>query len=124
MLWRYACLFLGLSVAFGCLPNKEPVGGSQQSLPAPAEEVESVEQSSGGPAAVAGKFPHVITTGSAYYVGGPQQARPPDGTLMKGTRVRVIQNAGSYSIVRTADGIEGYISTAAIGPAVENSEKK
>ena len=101
MLWRFACLLVLVALAVGCQPAKEKTGGSETSPPA----------------VTAPEFSHVITIRSAYYTGGPQQARPPDGELMKGTRVRVLENAGSYSVVRTADGIEGYVSTAAIGPA-------
>jgi hypothetical protein len=36
--------------------------------------------------------------------------------LWPGTPVKVLQDAGSYSLIRTADGIEAYIETAAIGP--------
>lgn len=109
MLWRLGCLFVTVALAVGCQPPKEKTGGSEDSPPA----------------VTAPEFSHVITTGSAYYTGGPQQGRPPDGTLFQGTRVRVLENAGSYSVVRTADGIEGYVSTAAIGPAESvKGEKK
>ena len=62
------------------------------------------------------EYPVQIGTATPYYTGGPQQGRPPEGQLWPGTPVRVLQDAGSYSLIRTADGIEAYIATAAIGP--------
>ncbi len=62
------------------------------------------------------EYPVQIGTTTPYYTGGPQQGRPPEGQLWPGTPVKVLQDAGSYSLIRTADGIEAYIETAAIGP--------
>ena len=54
-------------------------------------------------------FTHMITTDTEYYTDGPQQARPPDGTMKAGTKVNVVEGAGSYSRVKSEDGIEGYV---------------
>lgn len=64
----------------------------------------------------ANQFTHQVTTDTEYYKDGPQQARPADGTLTVGTKVVVLQEAGSYVLVRTADGIEAYIATDSIAP--------
>ena len=73
-------------------------------------------------AAAQAEYPVEIGSFTAYYTGGPQQGRPPDGQLEPGTPVKVLVNAGSYSLIRTADGIEAYVSTAAIGPPGVNVE--
>lgn len=117
MLWRCAFLFVLLPLAVGCRPSPEQTGEPQKSPPAAGDNTESEEVSQSEPAARAEEFTHVIAIDSAYYADGPQQSRPPDGTLKTGTRVRVIQNSGSYSVVRTADGIECYVSTGVIAPA-------
>lgn len=65
-------------------------------------------------ALTAEKFPYRLTRDVPYYRTGPQQARPPDGTLRAGTRVILIYDGGSYSRVRTEGGVEGYVSTDAI----------
>jgi len=57
---------------------------------------------------------HVITADTVYYMTGPQQARPPEGTFKAGTKVAIIQDAGSYSAVRSADGVQAYVSTASL----------
>lgn len=57
---------------------------------------------------------HVITSETMFYRDGPQQARPADGKFEAGTAVDLIQDAGSYSLVRAADGREGYVSTDAV----------
>ena len=92
-------LLLAFLVCLGCSPS---------GMPEPAEE---------NAAAVQNEYPDEIGSFTAYYTGGPQQGRPPDGEFEPGTRVKVLQNAGSYSVVRSADGIEAYVSTAAIQAA-------
>ena len=57
---------------------------------------------------------YVIATDTLFYRDGPQQARPADGQFDAGTAVDLIQQAGSYSLVRAADGREGYVSTDAV----------
>ncbi len=73
-------------------------------------------------ATVEAEYPAEIGSFTAYYTGGPQQGRPPDGQLEPGTRVKVLENAGSYALIRTADGIEAYVSTAAIQTAGSSGE--
>jgi hypothetical protein len=108
MLWRTALLLLISFVLTGCDPSGMP------------NEAEEQASSAKAPAAAAAEYPYEITTIAAYYTGGPQQGRPPDGELLKGTRVKVLENAGSYSVVRSEDGIEAYVSTGAIS---QNPEK-
>ena len=61
---------------------------------------------------VSASFPLVITSSRvAYYVTGPQQARPPDGFWEKGARVRLVSKAGSYSMVESESGVTAYVST-------------
>ena len=59
---------------------------------------------------------HVIASEEAYYLDGPQQMRPPDGKFKTGTRVELVQDAGSYSVVVSEDGIRAYVSTGALKP--------
>jgi hypothetical protein len=47
--------------------------------------------------AVSESFSHVITTEVEYYTTGPQQGRPPDGKFRAGTKVNIVQEAGSYT---------------------------
>ena len=75
-----------------------PLGCSPSGIPEEAEESAA--------AAAQAEYPDEIGSMTAYYTGGPQQGRPPDGQLWPGTPVRVLQDAGSYSLIRTADGIE------------------
>jgi uncharacterized protein YgiM (DUF1202 family) len=59
---------------------------------------------------------HVIINDTVYYMSGPQQARPPEGRFKVGTKVTLIRKAGSYSLVRSEDGREGYITTDSLEP--------
>ncbi|MFP6872470.1 MAG: hypothetical protein VCA55_03085, partial [Verrucomicrobiales bacterium] len=57
-------------------------------------------------------FTHRIqSAGEQYYLNGPQQARAPDGSFAKGTRVKLIRTAGSYSLVQSESGITAYVTT-------------
>ena len=55
-----------------------------------------------------------INCDSVFYITGPQQATPPNGTFKAGTRIEVIQEAGSYTLVCAQDGRQGYVSSDAI----------
>ena len=68
----------------------------------------------GAESAQAAEATHVITFETNYYVSGPQQARPPEGKFAAGTKVSLIGDAGSYSLVRALDGRQGYVSTDAL----------
>ena len=57
---------------------------------------------------------HVIATDTVYYKGGPQQAQSPDGTFETGTIVTLIEEAGSYSLIRLADGLLAYVAADAL----------
>ena len=63
-------------------------------------------------------FTHEIAgpIGTYYYLGGPQQARPPEGKFKPGTRVRMIRNAGSYCLVQSETGITAHVSTGSLKP--------
>jgi uncharacterized protein YgiM (DUF1202 family) len=62
----------------------------------------------------------VIRHDSVFYKTGPQQASPPDGTFKAGTRIEVVHKAGSYTLVRTEDGREGYVASDAIAVPKDN----
>ena len=62
------------------------------------------------------KVTHVINSEETYYLDGPQQMRPPDGKFKSGTKVELVQEAGSYSVVVSEDGIRAYVSTGALKP--------
>lgn len=59
---------------------------------------------------------HVVQRDAEYYLTGPQQARPPDGTLPAGSRVTLLRDAGSYCLVRSAEGVEAYVATDVLKP--------
>ncbi len=65
-----------------------------------------------------GSFTHEIVGpfAAVYYLGGPQQARPPEGRFKPGTRVRLVRNAGSYCVVQSENGITAHVSTSALKP--------
>ncbi len=60
------------------------------------------------------KFTHIVKFPAQYYTGGPQQARPPDGVFDSGTRVQLVEDAGSYWLVEAEDGTTAYVSTGSL----------
>jgi hypothetical protein len=70
-------------------------GASQPAAPSPAQ------------------LTHRLKNDAVYY-DNPAQARPPNGTMKKGTRLAVVQPSGSYTLVWTEDGTRGYVATDAL----------
>jgi hypothetical protein len=68
-------------------------------------------------------FTHLVASDTAYYLSGPQQASPPEGTLPAGTKVTLLEEAGSYCRIRSEDGIEAYVSTNSLQPLKYEEEK-
>lgn len=65
-------------------------------------------------------FTHTITIDTEYYTDGPQQARPPDGRMKAGTKVTLVEEAGSYCRVKSENGVEGYITVESLEAARTN----
>ena len=61
-----------------------------------------------------GSWTHVVMHDEPYYLTGPQQGRPPDGNLVAGTHVRILEDGGSYARVETEDGLTAWVSKSAI----------
>ncbi len=59
-------------------------------------------------------YTHVIPKTTSYYLQGPQQAMPPQGSFKPGTKVILLQNMGSYTRVKSEDGIEATVSTESL----------
>ncbi len=57
---------------------------------------------------------HVLLREEAWYADGPHQSRPPDGVLKVGTRVRLLRNNGSYSVVELSNGRTAYVTTGSL----------
>jgi serpin B len=66
------------------------------------------------------EFTHVMATETEYYTTGPQQSRSPDGMFPAGTRVNIIEEAGSYLLVRSEGGVDAYV----VADVVKKQEKK
>lgn len=61
-------------------------------------------------------FSHLIATETEYYTTGPQQGRPPDGKFPAGTKVSIVEEVGSYVLVKSEGGVEAYVAADAIKP--------
>ncbi len=90
----------------GCANERipdDPAAGSQEM----AEEHQTSTTA-------ADAFTHVVTSETPYYLDGPQQGRPPDGTLATGTKVKLLEEAGSYVRVETETGVTAFVAADAI----------
>jgi len=104
------CLLLG-GLCLGCNraekarlkaaeDNLRPIGEAPQDLDIEGSQVSETS--------------HVIASDSKYYTTGPQQGRPPDGEFPAGTKVDIVEDAGSYVLVRSDGGIEAYVAADAV----------
>lgn len=57
---------------------------------------------------------HVVVKETPYYETGPQQGRPPEGSLKEGTKLRVTGDMGAYVQVETQDGVHGWVSSDSV----------
>ncbi len=119
-------------MALGCgdastpAPEATPNVTNNEPDPEQPPTLQPVEQ----PATAEVSFTHVITAETAYYTGGPQQGRPPDGNFLVGTKVNLAKGddgsdaptTGSYTLVRSEDGIEAYVSTDALETISDKEE--
>lgn len=110
MMRLVAICSLLLAVVAGCNRTTE---AQQNAASEQAEQQEEETPSRDGDAAT---FSHVVAREAEYYVNGPQQGRPPDGTLPEGTRVNVVRDSGSYLVVRSEEGVEAYVAANAVEP--------
>ncbi len=122
----------------GCSPSheepqqpKDPpafrsLGPSHQEPPVPNGEQQPGEESpsqgkagkgpESGAAKPASAWTHQLARTAEYYKDGPQQMRPPDGKLPAGTKVRVLREAGSYTLVESESGVTAYVAADALKP--------
>ncbi len=110
-----SCPVLGM-ISLSILLNGCVIG-IKRSIELPEEVVEALHS----PQENVGNSTHVIQTANEqYYLNGPQQARPPDGRFPKGTRVRLIRNAGSYSIVHSESGTTAHVTSDSLKQIVRD----
>ena len=101
---RLLSAFLSLLVLGSC---SGPV--VEEELPPPLVEPSRLGRPFSGP------FPFVVVfPDTAFYLTGPQQARPPDGAFAKGMRVAIVLDAGSYSLVTSETGVTAYVATGSL----------
>ncbi len=99
------CLLLVAACFLGCSGGGEPVTSTGDGDTADV-------QAESTPADAA--FTHTISVGTEYYLVGPQQAQPPDGTFKAGTKVKLVEEAGSYCVVESEDGVTAHVAVDAV----------
>lgn len=60
------------------------------------------------------EFSHIIAADTDYYTTGPQQGRPADGEFPLGTKVVIVEEAGSYVLVQLETGVKAYVAADAV----------
>ena len=60
------------------------------------------------------EFSKFIFVETEYYLTGAQQGRPPDGTFPAGAKVKILEEAGSYTLVESKSGVKAYVAADAI----------
>ncbi len=105
MTTKYISLLLTTALFIGC--SSEATTSPQ---PRQKTAAQQTEQASTTSVKTDQTFTHTITIDTEYYLGGPQQARPPEGTMKAGTKVEVVEEAGSYCRVKSEDGVVGFVA--------------
>lgn len=71
------------------------------------------DKAKASPATAPSQWTHELARDEIWY-DHPAQARPPNGTWPSGTKVRMLQEAGSYAQVATEGGQTGYVASDAL----------
>jgi hypothetical protein len=101
LLCRITAVAVTTCALAGCRGANHPTtspSGPKQTAPVPKET-----------------WTHQLTRDEPWYE-NPAQALPPNGTVRKGTKVRVLNPSGSYSEVLTDEGVRGYVASDSLRP--------
>ncbi len=74
----------------------------------------AVEEPHPQPEPSAEEWSHTVRAGTLYYIGGPQQSRPADGSFLEDTVVTLLESAGSYVLVETKNHLRAWVSSDAV----------
>ena len=107
------CLLVA-AMCFGCSRAEEARRkAAERNLKEVGEALKKYDETQ---AALAVEPSRVIGVETEYYTTGPQQGRSPDGTFPAGTNVSILEEAGSYILVRSESGVEAYVAAEAVKP--------
>ncbi len=110
MTLRKICLGL-LLLSLGCrIAEQDSRTKGNSEVNAPMEQAQIFENA----VPLEGELSHLVVEDTPYYKDGPQQGRPPDGTLARGSKVRVDRSSGSYTLIVSDTGVKAYVATAAL----------
>jgi NitT/TauT family transport system substrate-binding protein len=62
------------------------------------------------------EWTHTLRAEALYYLGTPQQGRPPEGSFPAGTRVKVLKSDGSHAHVQAEDGTTAWVASDSLKP--------
>ena len=62
------------------------------------------------------QFTHRLRDDTRYYLDGPGESKRPDGELLAGTKVTMIEGEGKFCLIRTATDVVAYVSRASLTP--------
>ena len=62
------------------------------------------------------RFTHRLRDDTRYYLDGPGESKRPDGELLAGTRVTMIEVDGRFCLIRTDSGVVAHVSRASLTP--------
>lgn len=102
-------------VAVGCFGSSETVdvtADTSQTDPrlVPSNDEEPPAQSEPEQPA----WTHVVSSEAVYYKASPAQGTPPDGKLAAGVKAQVLEEAGSYTLIETEEGVQGFVASDAL----------
>lgn len=111
---RYSLLVLLEITACQNFSTQEKLSLASSSAQEPKEHKEDHMQNKQVPQKLSEKYTHTVSIETPYYLEGPQQGTPPDGSFSAGTKLKLLQNMGSYSLVLAGDNLRAYLSNATL----------
>ena len=63
---------------------------------------------------------HLVASDTEYFKNTPREDQPADGSFAAGTKVCVVTEGEKYVVVKSTDGIEGYVTFDSIQLLTEN----
>ncbi len=119
------CLILSM-LCIGCNDPRRAVLDAQARQAASIQKLKELGQAMHEKYATESVATHEVVADTEYYTKSPHEEQAADGTFAAGTKIYIIADGEKHVIVRSTEGIEGYVARESIQllPVVGTDVKK